>query len=332
MVPTVSILLPFWNASPCLPAALDSLRAQSFQDWETVLIDDGSTDDSAAIARSFADRDPRFRLVRRPHRGIVAALREAQHLTRGGILARMDADDLSYPDRLARQVAALANEPDLGVVATRVDFGGDREREAGYAAHVDWTNRLLSPEDHFRERFVESPLSHPTAMWRRNVMQQHGGYRETEGPEDYELWLRWLDAGVRFRKLPDPGLRWNDPPGRLSRTAATYRVDAFYRVKARYLARVLPTDRPLWLWGSGRTTRRRFAELERLRGPFSGFIDVNPNKIGQHIDGRPVLAPHDAPADAFLLTGVATRGARDRMEAFLLRSGRRWGRDYWLCA
>lgn len=332
MPPPVSILLPFRNAASSLHAALESLRAQTFPDWEAILVDDGSTDASASLARAFAHRDSRFRLVPRPPLGLVSALQTACHHARGRYLARMDADDVSFPQRLAQQVEMLEQEPDLGVAASRVTFGGDRDGGAGYAAYVDWTNRLLSPADHFRERFVESPLAHPSVMWRRTVMETHGGYAETDGPEDYELWLRWLDAGVRFRKHPHPGLQWNDPPDRLSRTAPAYRVDAFYRVKARYLARALPPDRPLWLWGSGRTTRRRFAELERRGTRFAGFVDVNPRKIGQRIDGRPVLSPADAPQEAFLLTGVATRGARERMEAFLRQTGRRWGRDYWLCA
>ena len=102
-----------------------------------------------------------------------------------------------------------------------------------------WTNGLLTHEEIALARFVESPLAHPSVMFRRSLVERWGGYAEGAFPEDYELWLRWLDAGVRMEKLADPLLIWNDSPTRLSRRDPRYAAEAFYRVKARYLARWL---------------------------------------------------------------------------------------------
>ena len=166
----------------------------------------------------------------------------------------MDADDVSQPARLARQRARLDAAPSLGLVATRVRFDGDRVRGAGYARYVDWTNGLLSHDAIRLGAFVESPFAHPSVMFRRAVVARHGGYADGDFPEDYELWLRWMDAGVRFGKVDAELLVWNDPPTRLSRTEPRYSTGAFYRIKCLYLARWLKRQvdpsREIWLWGA----------------------------------------------------------------------------------
>jgi len=166
----------------------------------------------------------------------------------------------------------------------------------------------------------------------RELLERHGGYIDSAEPEDYELWLRWLDAGVRFAKVPRELLTWHDPPARLSRTHPRYAVEAFYACKCRYLARAMPRDRPVWLWGAGRITRQRFAAFERAGGHFAGFIDIDPKKTGRAIGGRPVVAPDAIPADAFVIVGVGTRGARELIRAALVAQGRGEGVDFLVAA
>ena len=148
----------------------------------------------------------------------------------------------------------------------------------------------------------------------------------------------WLEAGVRFAKCPEELLVWNDPPQRLSRRDPRYAVEAFYRIKAGYLARWLRREvapgRVLWLWGAGRVTRRRFDALEAEGLRFAGFIDVDPAKRGRHRDGRPVRLADELPdpATSFLLAGVAARGAREQILAHLVQRGWQEGRDFLLAA
>ena len=330
--PAVSILLPVRNAVRTLPDAVASLRAQTFTDWELLLVNDGSTDGGDTCMDALANEDPRIQVMHQPPLGLVTALNRAAEIAKAPFIARMDADDLCHPRRLERQLEALRADPDLGLVACRVSFGGDRERNRGYAEHVDWLNRLLTPRDHLLNRFVESPVAHPSVMWRREVWDTCGGYRDGLFPEDYELWLRWMHAGVAFRKVPETLLTWNDPPDRLSRTDPRYAVQAFYEVKCDYLAKILPTNRPLVLWGAGRVTRRRFAPLCERLGPFAAYVDIAPGKIGQQIEGIPVLSSANLPPNALILVGVAARGARARIESHLRATGRLPGKDYWLCA
>ncbi|MEW5773432.1 MAG: glycosyltransferase [Thermodesulfobacteriota bacterium] len=337
MPPLVSVILPAYNAAATLPAALDSLLAQSLADFEVVAVDDGSADATARVLAEYARRDRRVRPLSIPHGGIVAALDAALDAARGELLARMDADDLALPERLARQAAALEEDPELGLASCRVAFGGCRRSCAGYARYVDWTNSLLSPGDISLNRFVESPLAHPSVMFRAAVVREHGGYRDGPFPEDYELWLRWLEAGVRMRKLPETLLAWSDPPGRLSRVDGRYSSEAFYAVKAGYLARWLARRNPhhpdVVLAGAGRTTRKRMELLTGHGVRIAAYLDVDPRKIGHAVQGRPVLHRDQVPGpeECFVLSCVASHGAREDIAAFLEGRGFALGKN-WLPA
>ncbi len=330
----MSVVLPAYDAAASVARAVRSVLDQTLADFELIVVDDGSTDGTAAEARRAARGDARLRVLEVPHGGIVPALDAGLAAARGRLLARMDADDEMLPRRLEAQAALLAARPDVGVAACLVEFGGDAREALGYSLHVDWQNGLCEPEEIALHRFVESPVAHPSVTFRRELLAQHGGYLDGEAPEDYELWLRWMDAGVRFAKVREVLLRWNDAPQRLSRTSSRYSSEAFYACKCRYLARwlrshVAPT-RGIWLWGAGRTTRRRFAALEAHGVALAGFIDVDPKKTGRSLAGRPVLSPEQlpAPAGAFVVGGVGVRGARELIWERLEARGFRLGADF----
>lgn len=332
---SVSVLMPVRDAQETLGHAIESIVRQTFCDWELVVVDDGSRDASPEIAQSWAERDSRIRALRLPPRGIVSSLNHAISVARGTFLARMDADDSSHPTRLARQIESLEAHPEIGVVSCLVQFGGDAEAARGYAAHVAWLNDLCTPDAIALSRFIESPLAHPSVVFRRSLVEAHGAYRQGDFPEDYELWLRWMDAGVRFAKVGEKLLTWNDAATRLSRTDPRYAVEAFYRVKCNYLGRWLTknvtSDRPVWLWGAGRVTRKRFRTLEHTWKKFQGFVDIDPKKIGRTLEGRNFVAPSGIPPEAFVLVAVSSRGARDRIRAVLHSQGREEKTDF-LCA
>jgi glycosyltransferase involved in cell wall biosynthesis len=334
--PRVSVLFPAFNASATLLCAVASIRRQTFVDWELLVVDDGSTDGSAEWLRAQAAQEPRLKVVFQPHAGIVAALNRGLAEARGQFIARMDADDESLPERLAEQVAFLDAQPDIGMVGSFVEFAGNRAASQGYALHVDWLNTVVTPEQISLNRFVESPFAHPSVMFRRELVTRHGGYRDGEFPEDYELWLRWLEAGAHMVKVPRVLLRWHDPPSRLSRTDPRYGVESFYRLKADYLARWMrqhvASHRQLLVWGAGRVTRQRARMLEAKGIAITAYVDIDPNKHGRSRAGHLVLAPEQIPSNAFHLGYVGKRGAREFCRSFLERRGRVEGRDFLFAA
>jgi glycosyltransferase involved in cell wall biosynthesis len=327
--------MPVRDAVETVGAALKSILAQTWRDWELIAVDDGSTDATAEILTTYARQDSRIRVMFMPPLGIARALQTGCDASVGDWIARMDGDDLMDPERLRRQVEYTRQHPEVGVVSGQVRYGGG---SPGYAAHVDWLNSLRTHDEMFLRQFVEAPVAHPSVMFRRELMEQHGGYRDGDFPEDYELWLRWMAAGVRFAKVPDEILVWNDPPGRLSRTDPRYDVCRFYRTKCDYLAlwlrRNVDPGRELWLWGAGRVTRRRFDPLEAGGFRFQGFIDVDAKKANLHRDGRCVVLADALPnrERAFVIVGVGNRGARELITAHLTARGWREGRDFLLAA
>jgi glycosyltransferase involved in cell wall biosynthesis len=334
--PRISVLLPVRNGAPTLERAIASIRRQTWRDWELVVVDDGSTDGTGNVLAAARREDARIRVLHQPAAGLVAALNTGLAAARGTVVARMDADDESHPNRLARQKAWLDTRPELGVVSCLVEFGGDRVANAGYALHVDWLNEVCSATEIGLNRFVESPLAHPSVMFRRSLVERLGGYRAGHFPEDYELWLRWLEDGVAMAKVPEPLITWHDTPGRLSRSDSRYDPEAFFRLKAEYVARHLARigRTTVWIWGAGRPTRKRAAMLMAHGVTIAGYIDVDRKKTGVRIAGVPVLAAEDLPEvdGRFILSYVSKRGARDWIRGELGRRNYVEGRDFLACA
>jgi hypothetical protein len=173
-------------------------------------------------------------------------------------------------------------------------------------------------------------------MFRHELVERHGGYRAGDFPEDYELWLRWLDAGVVMGKVPRELLVWHDSPGRLSRREFRYDPDAFFRVKAEYLARHLMRigRNEVWIWGAGRPTRKRAAHLARHGIRIAGYVDVDAKKTGKKVGGVPVVGPAELPAAGaiFVLGYVSSRGAREMIREELMKRGYEEGRNFLMCA
>ncbi|MBG0790804.1 MAG: glycosyltransferase family 2 protein [Desulfovibrionaceae bacterium] len=332
--PRITVTMPCFNCGDTVGRALDSLLAQEGVSFEVVAVDDGSTDGTGAVLAEYARQDRRVRVVSLDHGGVVAAANAAIGAARGEYIARLDADDEALPGRLAAQAKLLDRHPDAGLAGCRVRFGGCRKTSAGYARYVDWTNTLLTHEAISLNRFVEFPVPNPSIMFRRTCLELHGGYRDGAFPEDYELLLRWLEAGVRMVKADEELLVWNDPPGRLSRTHPRYDVDAFYRVKTKYLARWLAENNPhhpvVHILGSGRTTRKRADLLLDHGVEFAAYHDVDPRKIGHVVNGVRVLDRNNVPGpkDAFCIPYVASRGAREEIAQFLDERGYVLGRNF----
>ncbi len=332
--PRVSVLLPVHDAGSTLAEAIDSALAQTLADLELLVVLNGCTDDSAAIAASRAARDARVRLVELPEAGLVPALNAGLELARAPLVARHDADDVMHPERLARQVAALDAHPGWDVVACGVAYAtlGDAAPGPGMQRFVAWLNALDTPEALRRARFIDAPVAHPSVVFRRRAVLEAGGYRDGDFPEDHELWLRLFERGAVFGKVPDVLQTWRDHPRRLTRADARYRELAFRRLRHAFLlSGPLAGGRACRLWGAGEYGRRHAAELLDAGARVDDLIDIDPRKIGQRSTrGLPVVA-HEAlgpPDGRLVLLCVASRGARELIVPFLEARGYRPERDW----
>lgn len=170
----MSILLPFHNATATLDRAVESITGQTFRDWELLLVDNGSTDDGPLLAEKWRGQDSRIKLTSCLEKGIANALNHGLTLIESPYIARMDADDWSHPSRLEKQINYLDQHPELGVVSCQTTFQSTSPKSEGYEHFVNWQNSIITPEEHTINRFKESPVAHPTVMFRRALVEQYG--------------------------------------------------------------------------------------------------------------------------------------------------------------
>jgi len=218
--PTVSVVMPVHNCARFLREAIDSVLAQSFTDFELVLVDDGSTDGSAAIMDGCSDH--RIRLVKHDrNRGLVAALNTGLDNAQGTFIARMDGDDVMVPHRLATQVRFLEEHPAVALVAAFVDL----INEDGAVTGVWDTDREAVMEAAIRALMPKTAcIAHPTVMIRRSALGALSyDPRQTEG-EDWDLWLRMLSRGLRIAKIPEALLLYRQHPSSFTGTNKSRQV------------------------------------------------------------------------------------------------------------
>lgn len=200
--PLISVLLPVYNGEKSVERTINSILDQSFLDFEFVIINDGSTDNTRAILDQFQDQ--RLRIIHKPNEGLGKTLNLGLQLARGKYIARIDADDFAHPERLEKQVAFLETHPEIAVVGS-----------AAKVVYPDGTERIrLRPlEPHrIRQHIIKvCPLAHPSVMMLKDAAVSVGGYDTAydgslgrSAGEDYHLWVRMLAQGYQLANLADP--------------------------------------------------------------------------------------------------------------------------------
>ncbi|MBK5274922.1 MAG: glycosyltransferase [Desulfuromonadales bacterium] len=328
--PTVSILMPVHNEQAYLPAALRSLARQTLTTWELVAVDDGSDDGTPAILADAARRDSRIRIIRREEGGLVAALNTGLEDCRAPLLARMDGDDISHPRRLELQTAYLQAHPETGLLACEFRHFPRTGLKQGMLAYESWQNTLATHELIMRDRFIESPFVHPSIVCRRSLMESAGGYRDNGWPEDYDLWLRLAQAGVRFARLPVPLFFWRDHPERATRTMDEYSAAAFRACKLQYLLQGFLKDVPsVVIAGAGLEGRAWQRLLSGAGIAVSNWVDVDPRKIGRILHDAPVIGTDQLGRQTGkILVAIGVRGAREQFRTLVQPLSLKEGLDF----
>lgn len=225
MRPAVSVLLPVYNGETYLAEAIESILNQEFRDFELLVLDDGSTDQSMDIVRSFTDG--RIRLIRsNRNNGLVATLNLGIELSQGAFIARMDADDVSLPHRLGLQHDYLNRHPDIAMCGGAVKVMGTEEM---------WI-QPQDPEEVKCSLLFRCCIAHPTVMIRRESLTTTGMFYDPrfKHAEDYELWVR-LSRRTLITNLRIPLIRYRLHNNQVSRVHSTAQINRTREIHRRQL-------------------------------------------------------------------------------------------------
>ena len=262
---TITVLLPVYNGAPYIEAALRSILAQTYRQFELLIIDDGSDDATPDIVAGFDD--PRIRMVRQERSGLGAALNRGLSLARHPWIARMDADDIALPNRLELQARYLERNPGTGVLSSWYAVFEDRR--------ILFAVRTRERHDEIADRlYLHADITHAGCMYRKDLVEEAGGYVNTIA-QDYELWNA-LRARVRFANIPRvlTLVRYN--PKSHSRASFIRRNEAMRAIQKRYYgvpSKHAGTAQPLLLCGLGRRQLRVLGECgQQVRDSLFGKL------------------------------------------------------------
>lgn len=199
--PKITVLLSVYNDEKYIGRAIDSILSQTFRDFELLIIDDSSTDKTRDIILAY--KDTRIRLVKTKKKiGITKSLNKGLKIARGNYIARLDSDDISYPDRLKKQMSFLENNKDYAIVGSRtevIDEDGD---------HIEYWNQEESAELIFYTLSYRNCLTSSSVMFNKKIVDSLGGYDEScDRAEDFELWYR-ISRKYRIYTIPEYLVKW----------------------------------------------------------------------------------------------------------------------------
>ena len=220
-MPKVTVLMPVYNREKYLREAIDSILSQTFTDFEFLIVDDGSTDNSLEIINSYSDS--RIRLIRNSaNLGISKSLNIGLSESLGDYVARMDSDDISLPNRLQEQIEFLNQNPDITVLGSHMNF---IDMHGQNLEHLNYLpSYSLSHQEIVYAMLYSIPFAHPSVIFKRLEVLKIGGYRllkewESVSTEDYDLWLRVAARNYELANLSEFLMHYRNHPKSLTQIA-----------------------------------------------------------------------------------------------------------------
>jgi glycosyltransferase involved in cell wall biosynthesis len=281
--PLISILTPFKNTELYLAECLDSIVNQSYTNWELLIIDDHSTDESYAIAEAYAERDSRITLLKNDGNGIIDALRLAFMCSKGDYVTRMDSDDVMCLNKLEVLLNNVLKHGRKHVAVGLVNYFRDEGVSDGYKRYEQWLNALTIEGKNYSEIYKECVIPSPCWLIHRGDLLTCDAFNPTRYPEDYDLTFRFYKYNMKCIPCNQAIHHWRDYSTRTSRTHEHYAQNYFLDIKLNYFLELdYDAKRVLTVWGAG-YKGKRIAKLLKSKGIAFVWICDNPKKIGKHI-------------------------------------------------
>lgn len=202
----ISVILPVYNGEKFLRESIESILNQTYENFEFIIINDGSTDGSLKIINEYASKDPRIKVISRENKGLVDSLNEGIDLAKGKYIARMDADDISLPERLELQLNHMEENPEITILGTYIEVFGDESNEV--ESVNKWFNDKISSDNISLKISRGCPIAHPTVMMKTKFakLEKYSSY--CPAIEDYELWIRTITKGYTITNIDKTLLKY----------------------------------------------------------------------------------------------------------------------------
>ena len=280
-VPLISVAMPVYNGEEYLAEAIESILAQSFTNFELIIIDDGSTDNSLKVLRAYEKRDKRIRLIARENRNLATTLNDIIDLAVGKWIARMDQDDIALPERFEKQLAWLdATGADIG--GSWVQFFGTSDKRILKHAQSDEAIKV--------ELLFGSAFAHPSVMMKTELIKKLRYDKAWEKCEDYDLWERAARAGWKMTNIPEMLLLYRLHQTQISSSASTQQQLLTQRIRHRYWLFVFHRLRLNKAWIEDvlklRESLPQVANMDNVDEAFNTLLQLN------HGESREVIFDH----------------------------------------
>ena len=279
----ISILIPAKNEVKYISECINSIINQTETDWECIVINDDSTDETSQIVQEFSEKDNRISIYSNPKSGVITALQLAFAKSSGEFIHRMDADDI-MPKRKLEILKNQLLQHGKGHVATgKVQYFSETELGDGYKRYERWLNGLMEKGANFSELYKECVIASPCWMVFREDFEKCGGFNSEIYPEDYDLVFRFYEIGLKCLPCSEVLHLWRDYAVRSSRVSDLYADNRFIDIKCHYFLKLnFDKNRPLVVWGAGRKGKAIAQYLIKENVDFH-WVCNNPKKIGKQI-------------------------------------------------
>ena len=281
--PLISILTPFKNTQDYISECLDSIINQTYINWELLIVDDGSSDDSFSIVEAYAQKESRIKLLQNDGEGIIDALHLALEKSQGDYITRMDSDDVMSSDKLEVMLNLLIRKEKRHLAIGLVHYFSEEGISNGYERYEQWLNDLTRNGRNYSEIYKECVIPSPCWMIHKEDLISCDAFNPTRYPEDYDLAFRFYKHSMKCIPCNKVLHHWRDYPTRTSRTHPHYAQNYFLDMKLNYFLELdYDPNRILTLWGAGFKGKHIAKLLKEKNIPFI-WICNNPKKIGKHI-------------------------------------------------
>lgn len=330
VTPKISVIMPVYNAEKYLKQSIESILNQTYKDFEFIIINDGSTDDSLNIIYEYAKKDNKIKVITRENKGLVYSLNEGISYSKGEYIARMDADDISLNERLEKQINFFEKNQQIDILGSMAELIGDNELLEKESINYKWINVELDAKDDLEKVFLECcAIPHPSVMMKKKFLIKIGGYLEQD-TEDYNLWLRAIKSGYKIAKINEKLIQYRLHDNSKMRSdflkiAKSNMVNRLEYIKSTY--NIFDNNFKYVIWGAGNGGIEAQFIIDKVlsKGNIQGFIDLYKDGKINEID---ILGPDNIKKIDFDYVFICTSPGKEFARKYLDELGYEYIKNY----